>query len=185
MNQEFHSIIWNGSWVCRATSEVGLADRVLKGCWKRSNESRSLASLVMTKLRFTTTWTLSRNSSSSTFTLRRRGCNRCREIWADQGEGSYGSPTTRTRRSAFFTACAKRTSRSSNFPRAFDATDFPSRKSDRKSTRLNSSHLGISYAVFCLKKKPYVLFRETARRGRSSGIRFSHNRGRPAGCSFF
>src|SRR2546426_6642957 len=28
-----------------------------------------------------------------------------------------------------------------------------SRKRDRKSTRLNSSHLVISYAVFCLKKK--------------------------------
>src|SRR5947199_4744781 len=28
-----------------------------------------------------------------------------------------------------------------------------SRRRDRKSTRLNSSHLGISYAVFCLKKK--------------------------------
>src|SRR5258705_13506094 len=27
------------------------------------------------------------------------------------------------------------------------------RGGDRKSTRLNSSHLGISYAVFCLKKK--------------------------------
>src|SRR5256885_13036611 len=27
------------------------------------------------------------------------------------------------------------------------------RKVDRKSTRLNSSHLVISYAVFCLKKK--------------------------------
>src|SRR6195952_5859538 len=27
------------------------------------------------------------------------------------------------------------------------------RTEDRKSTRLNSSHLGISYAVFCLKKK--------------------------------
>src|SRR5262245_14887964 len=27
------------------------------------------------------------------------------------------------------------------------------RELDRKSTRLNSSHLGISYAVFCLKKK--------------------------------
>src|SRR5262245_65632271 len=27
------------------------------------------------------------------------------------------------------------------------------READRKSTRLNSSHLGISYAVFCLKKK--------------------------------
>src|SRR2546426_6780571 len=28
---------------------------------------------------------------------------------------------------------------------------------DRKSTRLNSSHLVISYAVFCLKKKKYTL----------------------------
>src|SRR3712207_8729476 len=28
-----------------------------------------------------------------------------------------------------------------------------SRKQDRKSTRLNSSHANISYAVFCLKKK--------------------------------
>src|SRR5690625_5637296 len=27
------------------------------------------------------------------------------------------------------------------------------RKQDRKSTRLNSSHVAISYAVFCLKKK--------------------------------
>src|SRR5258705_9416035 len=32
---------------------------------------------------------------------------------------------------------------------ASDLRPFP----DRKSTRLNSSHLGISYAVFCLKKK--------------------------------
>src|SRR5258705_4901006 len=30
---------------------------------------------------------------------------------------------------------------------------------DRKSTRLNSSHLGISYAVFCLKKKKIELAR--------------------------
>src|SRR5256885_9932084 len=29
----------------------------------------------------------------------------------------------------------------------------PSHARDRKSTRLNSSHLVISYAVFCLKKK--------------------------------
>src|SRR5205814_10324671 len=28
----------------------------------------------------------------------------------------------------------------------------PPNRLDRKSTRLNSSHLGISYAVFCLKK---------------------------------
>src|SRR5205814_3853452 len=32
-------------------------------------------------------------------------------------------------------------------------TPIRSRVRDRKSTRLNSSHLGISYAVFCLKKK--------------------------------
>src|SRR5262245_63538250 len=31
--------------------------------------------------------------------------------------------------------------------------DHRAQRSDRKSTRLNSSHLGISYAVFCLKKK--------------------------------
>src|SRR3712207_9143759 len=29
------------------------------------------------------------------------------------------------------------------------------RREDRKSTRLNSSHANISYAVFCLKKKNY------------------------------
>src|SRR5699024_12850046 len=29
----------------------------------------------------------------------------------------------------------------------------PSKVRDRKSTRLNSSHVSISYAVFCLKKK--------------------------------
>src|SRR5438270_7723152 len=32
-----------------------------------------------------------------------------------------------------------------------------SRKADRKSTRLNSSHSQISYAVFCLKKKTRML----------------------------
>src|SRR5439155_6886464 len=32
----------------------------------------------------------------------------------------------------------------------------PSRLRDRKSTRLNSSHVAISYAVFCLKKKKIV-----------------------------
>src|SRR5256885_9816008 len=31
--------------------------------------------------------------------------------------------------------------------------DFALNEEDRKSTRLNSSHLVISYAVFCLKKK--------------------------------
>src|SRR5438045_4269053 len=51
-----------------------------------------------------------------------------------------------------------------------DAPDAVSRRDlpqlvhgpDRKSTRLNSSHLGISYAVFCLKKKK----RDHSRAGR-------------------
>src|SRR5699024_12174496 len=30
------------------------------------------------------------------------------------------------------------------------------RRGDRKSTRLNSSHVSISYAVFCLKKKNFI-----------------------------
>src|SRR5256885_10536396 len=33
------------------------------------------------------------------------------------------------------------------------STTSPDAHEDRKSTRLNSSHLVISYAVFCLKKK--------------------------------
>src|SRR3712207_7009918 len=34
---------------------------------------------------------------------------------------------------------------------------------DRKSTRLNSSHANISYAVFCLKKKKNMYYTLTAR----------------------
>src|SRR2546429_6329187 len=36
---------------------------------------------------------------------------------------------------------------------AIERPDHPSSHRDRKSTRLNSSHGYISYAVFCLKKK--------------------------------
>src|SRR5699024_11485926 len=39
-------------------------------------------------------------------------------------------------------------------------------KGDRKSTRLNSSHVSISYAVFCLKKKK----RYISSTGRSSSL---------------
>src|SRR5262245_63917449 len=37
-------------------------------------------------------------------------------------------------------------------PAAARAATAPAAGADRKSTRLNSSHLGISYAVFCLNK---------------------------------
>src|SRR5690348_18129442 len=40
---------------------------------------------------------------------------------------------------------------------------------DRKSTRLNSSHPSISYAVFCLKKKKKYIY------SISSHINFSHS----------
>src|SRR5689334_23642972 len=39
--------------------------------------------------------------------------------------------------------------------------DLLERQSDRKSTRLNSSHSSISYAVFCLKKKNEMAETET------------------------
>src|SRR5256885_12939143 len=40
--------------------------------------------------------------------------------------------------------------------RAASALNHPNICTDRKSTRLNSSHLVISYAVFCLKKKKCI-----------------------------
>src|SRR5258707_11681237 len=41
-------------------------------------------------------------------------------------------------------------------PEASGAIDSAARFGDRKSTRLNSSHANISYAVFCLKKKKKI-----------------------------
>src|SRR3712207_7098115 len=35
---------------------------------------------------------------------------------------------------------------------------YPKHNKDRKSTRLNSSHANISYAVFCLKKKKQITY---------------------------
>src|SRR5690606_40662003 len=44
-------------------------------------------------------------------------------------------------------------------------TDLFEPRPDRKSTRLNSSHVKTSYAVFCLKKKKKRLCRRQARKG--------------------
>src|SRR3712207_6975739 len=62
----------------------------------------------------------------------------------------WGSPRT-----SAGTACSRGASSRQTFaPRCCSRTArrTPSRQ-DRKSTRLNSSHANISYAVFCLKKK--------------------------------
>src|SRR3712207_9081786 len=42
------------------------------------------------------------------------------------------------------------------YARAFESGQVGSAAADRKSTRLNSSHANISYAVFCLKKKKNI-----------------------------
>src|SRR6202030_587454 len=61
---------------------------------------------------------------------------------------------------------------------------------DRKSTRLNSSHSSISYAVFCLKKNEEKTFKPIGQRGRgclraerhgaSRGVLALSHRGSPA-----
>src|SRR2546430_7803847 len=68
-------------------------------------------------------------------------------------------------------------------PNSLAATSQPSSeffRQDRKSTRLNSSHSQISYAVFCLKKKkmfPHIVSLRTdswVRGSRSSALRTPH-----------
>src|SRR5690606_41088317 len=62
---------------------------------------------------------------------------------ADEPDGHMGTVASRDDRVG---------AHSSEDPRSPDAGH-----ADRKSTRLNSSHVKISYAVFCLKKKtPYI-----------------------------
>src|SRR5258708_21637208 len=55
----------------------------------------------------------------------------------------------------------------STYPSIYSLLPLPLRlrpnKGDRKSTRLNSSHQIISYAVFCLKKKTTLLLNKNAR----------------------
>src|SRR5262245_62455007 len=50
-------------------------------------------------------------------------------------------------------ACLRRSMSRAKMPSARECQSTSMCRKDRKSTRLNSSHLGISYAVFCLKKK--------------------------------
>src|SRR5690606_41698465 len=72
------------------------------------------------------------------------------------GQQSWPQPCHRHRRTAHRSARG----RTAGGARQTD----PSR--DRKSTRLNSSHVKISYAVFCLKKKTFTARRRGLRRRR-------------------
>src|SRR5438874_5846285 len=59
--------------------------------------------------------------------------------------------------------------------RPFDASAQAKAKEDRKSTRLNSSHVEISYAVFCLKKKINRHNRHRLRPARSDPTRLRNH----------
>src|SRR2546427_8015089 len=76
-------------------------------------------------------------------TLFRSGGQRLGWRPADGGVGSGGSRAVRQRCEQYLTSSQSR----AHFLRHVNA--------DRKSTRLNSSHSQISYAVFCLKKKKH------------------------------
>src|SRR5436309_9764753 len=56
----------------------------------------------------------------------------------------------------FRSTAQHRTDRRAAQPRQPVASHQGGHSADRKSTRLNSSHVKISYAVFCLKKKTMV-----------------------------
>src|SRR3712207_8980760 len=76
-------------------------------------------------------------------------------------------PYTTLFRSSIIYLCERRKERHAETTAATASFQPPERNSfpakhgqgspaDRKSTRLNSSHANISYAVFCLKKKKYI-----------------------------
>src|SRR5437667_2135115 len=62
-------------------------------------------------------------------------------------------PYTTLFRSVAAAAAGAARARAAGRPSGPGAGAVPGPEGDRKSTRLNSSHITISYAVFCLKKK--------------------------------
>src|SRR5690625_7072516 len=68
----------------------------------------------------------------------------------DHGQGPGGGDAQGVQRLAHHGLAQHRTQRSLPVARAGEGGGAGA---DRKSTRLNSSHVAISYAVFCLKKK--------------------------------
>src|SRR5207302_9773477 len=77
----------------------------------------------------------------------------------DVADGSYAGATAVSQRSQASGLLSRQGSRHDrrrtrpSVRTAFCLSEGRSNRIDRKSTRLNSSHVKISYAVFCLKKK--------------------------------
>src|SRR5256885_3234538 len=78
-----------------------------------------------------------------------------RSVWSGVASRRRGGPLSSVgeRARARGTATFEQPNRSMKFPNPTKLFRLSSSSPDRKSTRLNSSHLVISYAVFCLKKK--------------------------------
>src|SRR5688572_31349872 len=70
------------------------------------------------------------------------------------------------------TGCTRSPSRRSRRGRSCAPTD----SADRKSTRLNSSHSQISYAVFCLKKKKKKKKKKTTEQKETNNITRQNNK---------
>src|SRR3712207_6858728 len=71
------------------------------------------------------------------------------DSWPVPGVARYRDPDVVAATSPDELVAARRTALSTAIGRPIDEDEL----ADRKSTRLNSSHANISYAVFCLKKK--------------------------------
>src|SRR5690625_6159673 len=79
---------------------------------------------------------------------RRRGARGRRHSQRRSGARASRGPGRRHHRTAGELNASQEASEGSE-----EATEASAKAADRKSTRLNSSHVAISYAVFCLKKK--------------------------------
>src|SRR2546430_13112212 len=88
-------------------------------------------------------------------TITRRGVGFVSLSSADDGASLLARFLAYKARSAHASSSSGRSPISYSFQPAEKETGifWPCQKIDRKSTRLNSSHSQISYAVFCLKKK--------------------------------
>src|SRR5690625_6197894 len=73
------------------------------------------------------------------------------EVWAEEDSAAEEAPNGSKPRARPRAALSRRRSAIKANEQGFAAGDAFA--GDRKSTRLNSSHVAISYAVFCLKKK--------------------------------
>src|SRR2546426_6455551 len=80
-----------------------------------------------------------------------RSC--CSRSWVSMGDSWFETDGTVTERTEAMGATRIERDPLGELPVPADALYGISAVGDRKSTRLNSSHLVISYAVFCLKKK--------------------------------